>query len=50
MVALLAAAGSGCGGSLLPAGGTKTVGTVEVTPLSLHRRRRLPAHLDARPG
>jgi Domain of unknown function (DUF4352) len=38
MVALLAAAGSGCGGSLLPAGGTKAAGNVEVTPLSLRRQ------------
>src|SRR3954469_7746126 len=36
--ALLAAAGSGCGGSLLPAGGTRTAGNVEVTPLSLRRQ------------
>jgi hypothetical protein len=40
VVALLAATGSGCGGSLLPAGTTRTAGNVEVTPLSLHRQGR----------
>lgn len=43
MVALLAAAGSGCGGSLFSTGDTKTAGNLEVTPLSLHQAGRTVA-------